>query len=146
MAGCKPSRPRTQGAPIPAGIGATEDDGMRSVCGPTDTQPHLRPRPLPSGAGRSAGVWPSGQTPVCCRPPGSDRGPELDAAVRSGRALVGLARDRESGYRVLMQAVAAQGNVAAALEIYDLLRCRLRDDLGIAPGPVTPDLYGRLLG
>ena len=73
-------------------------------------------------------------------------GPELDAAVRSGRALVGLAPHRESGYRALMQALAAQGNVADALEIYDLLRRRLRDDLGIAPGPVTQDLYRQLLG
>ena len=73
-------------------------------------------------------------------------GPELDAAVRSGRALVGLAPHRESGYRALMQVLAAQGNVADALEVYDLLRRRLRDDLGIAPGQVTQDLYRRLLG
>ena len=72
-------------------------------------------------------------------------GPELDAAVRSGRALVARALHRESGYRALMQALAAQGNVAEALEVYDLLRCRLRDDLGIAPGPVTQDLYRLLL-
>jgi len=73
-------------------------------------------------------------------------GPELDAAVRSGRALVELAPHRESGHRALMKALTAQGNGAQALEIYDLLRRRLRDDLGIAPGPATQDLYRQLLG
>ena len=56
MAGCKPSRPRTQGAPIPAGIGATEDNGLRSVCSPTDAQPYLWPRTL-VGHNREPGGW-----------------------------------------------------------------------------------------
>jgi len=53
---------------------------------------------------------------------------------------------RESGYRHLMRALAARGNSAEALKIYDALRRRLRDDLGVAPGPETQDLYRQLLG
>ena len=33
-----------------------------------------------------------------------------------------------------MEALAAQGNTAEALRVYDDLRCRLRDELGTAPG------------
>jgi SARP family transcriptional regulator, regulator of embCAB operon len=73
-------------------------------------------------------------------------GPELDAAIRSGRELVRLAPHRESGYRVLMQALAAQGNAAEALDVYDALRRRLRDDLGIAPGAASQELHRSLLG
>jgi DNA-binding SARP family transcriptional activator len=73
-------------------------------------------------------------------------GPELDAAIRSGRELIGLAPHRESGYRALMQAHAARGNVAEALDVYDALRCRLRDDLGIAPGGASQALHRSLLG
>ena len=45
-------------------------------------------------------------------------GTELAAAVRAGRQLTRLAPLRESGYRYLMQALAAQGNLAEALDIY----------------------------
>jgi two-component SAPR family response regulator len=48
---------------------------------------------------------------------------ELDSALRSGRALVALAPLRESGYRLLMEALAARGDTAEALVVYDLLRC-----------------------
>jgi DNA-binding SARP family transcriptional activator len=72
-------------------------------------------------------------------------GAELDAALRSGRALVGLAPLRESGYRLLMQALAADGNAAEALTVYDALRVRLRDELGTSPGPETQALHRRLL-
>jgi pentatricopeptide repeat protein len=72
-------------------------------------------------------------------------GPELASAVRSGRALVQLAPYRESGYGYLMEALAAQGNVAEALSIYDELRRLLRDELGAAPSEPTQDLHRRLL-
>jgi DNA-binding SARP family transcriptional activator len=72
-------------------------------------------------------------------------GAELDSALRSGRALIGLAPLRESGYRLLMQALAADGNPAEALTFYDMLRVRLRDELGTAPGPETQALYRSLL-
>jgi DNA-binding SARP family transcriptional activator len=73
-------------------------------------------------------------------------GTELDSALRSGRALVELAPLRESGYRLLMRALVAEGNAAEALAVYDSLRIRLRDELGTAPGPVTQELYRTLIG
>src|SRR5438128_2687345 len=64
---------------------------------------------------------------------------------RAGRALIALEPYRESGYRVLMRALEARGNVAAALAVYDELRCRLREELGAAPGAVTQALHKQLL-
>jgi SARP family transcriptional regulator, regulator of embCAB operon len=71
---------------------------------------------------------------------------EVDAALRSGRALVEQAPLRESGHRLLMEALAAVGNVAEALTVYDALRVCLHDELGTAPGPATQELYRELLG
>ena len=71
---------------------------------------------------------------------------ELESAVRSGRDLIRLAPHRESGYRVLMRALAAEGNDAEALGVYERLRVRLREDLGIAPSAPTQELYRALLG
>ena len=73
-------------------------------------------------------------------------GAELDGAKRSAATLIELAPVRESGYRMLMEALAAEGNPAEALLVYERLRTRLRDDLGIAPGPVTQELHRSLLG
>ena len=72
-------------------------------------------------------------------------GTELAAAVRAGRQLTGLAPLRESGYRYLMQALAAQGNVAEALGVYGQLNEFLRDQLGVSPSPATRELHQRLL-
>jgi DNA-binding SARP family transcriptional activator len=72
-------------------------------------------------------------------------GTELAGAVRAGRQLTRLAPLRESGYRYLMQALAAQDNVAEALGIYAQLSDCLRDQLGVSPGPATRELYQRLL-
>ena len=71
---------------------------------------------------------------------------ELDSAVRSGRDLVRLAPHRESGHRMLMRALAAEGNDAEALGVYERLRVRLREDLGVAPSAPTQELYRALLG
>jgi len=71
---------------------------------------------------------------------------ELESAVRSGRDLVRLAPHRESGHRVLMRAFAAEGNDAEALGVYERLRVRLREDLGVAPSAPTQELYRALLG
>jgi DNA-binding SARP family transcriptional activator len=71
---------------------------------------------------------------------------EHDSAVRSARDLVRLAPYRESGYRLHMRALAAEGNVAEALSVYDELRLRLREDLGAAPSPETQELHRVLLG
>jgi SARP family transcriptional regulator, regulator of embCAB operon len=72
-------------------------------------------------------------------------GTELAAAVRAGRQLSRLAPLRESGYRYLMQALAAQGNLAEALGVYGHLTECLRDQLGVSPSPATRQLYERLL-
>jgi SARP family transcriptional regulator, regulator of embCAB operon len=72
-------------------------------------------------------------------------GTELAAAVRAGRQLTRLAPLRESGYRYLMRALAAQDNVAEALAVYAQLGECLRDQLGVSPSPATRDLYECLL-
>jgi SARP family transcriptional regulator, regulator of embCAB operon len=72
-------------------------------------------------------------------------GTELAAAVRAGRRLVALEPYRESGYRIVMEALERQGNSAEALIVYDELRCRLRDELGVTPSQATQDLHRRLL-
>lgn len=82
----------------------------------------------------------------CVASAGLGLGPtELDSALRSGRALIELAPLRESGYRLLMEALAARGDSAEALVVYDLLRRRLRDELGVAASPATQAVYQRLL-
>jgi SARP family transcriptional regulator, regulator of embCAB operon len=72
-------------------------------------------------------------------------GTELAAAVRAGQQLTRLAPLRESGYRYLMQALAAQDNLAEALDVYGQLSDCLRDQLGVSPSPATRELYERLL-
>ena len=72
-------------------------------------------------------------------------GAERAAAVRAGRDLVGYAPLRESGYRLLIEALDASGNRAEALLAYEALRLRLREDLGISPGAELRDLHARLL-
>jgi SARP family transcriptional regulator, regulator of embCAB operon len=72
-------------------------------------------------------------------------GTELAGAVRAGRQLTRLAPLRESGYRYLMQALAAQDNLAEALGVYGQLSDCLRDQLGVSPSPATRRLYQQLL-
>ena len=72
-------------------------------------------------------------------------GTELAAAVRASRQLIRLAPLRESGHRYLMQALAAQGNLAEALGVYGQLSDCLRDELGVSPSPATRELYASLL-
>jgi SARP family transcriptional regulator, regulator of embCAB operon len=72
-------------------------------------------------------------------------GTELAGAVRAGRQLTRPAPLRESGYRHLMQALAAQHNLAEALSIYTQLSNRLRDQLGVSPSPATRQLHHQLL-
>lgn len=72
-------------------------------------------------------------------------GTELPAAVRAGRKLVRLVPLRETGYQVLMRALALQGNVAEALAVHaDLCRV-LREELGVSPSPATQSVYEELL-
>ena len=72
-------------------------------------------------------------------------GTELAAAVRAGRQLTRLAPLRESGYRYLMRALAAQDNVAEALAVYGRLGDHLREQLGVSPSPATRELHQKLL-
>jgi SARP family transcriptional regulator, regulator of embCAB operon len=72
-------------------------------------------------------------------------GPELDTAVRAAGELVRLAPYRETGYVHLMEALAAQGNPAEALLVYERLRIRLREDLGAIPAGDLQALHARLL-
>jgi SARP family transcriptional regulator, regulator of embCAB operon len=72
-------------------------------------------------------------------------GTELAAVVRAGRLLIHLAPLREAGYRYLMEALAAQNNLAEALHVYTELSDHLREQLGASPGPATREVYERLL-
>ena len=72
-------------------------------------------------------------------------GAELAGAVRAGRQLIRLAPLRETGYCCLMEALAAQGNVAEALHVYSELSDILRDQLGVLPSPPSRLVYERLL-
>jgi DNA-binding SARP family transcriptional activator len=72
-------------------------------------------------------------------------GAELAGAVRAAQQLIRLAPLRESGYRALMDALAAQGNLAEALQAYGQLCETLRDHLGISPSPASRNLYQNLL-
>jgi DNA-binding SARP family transcriptional activator len=73
-------------------------------------------------------------------------GTELAAAVRVGRELVGLEPYRETGYRILIDALAGEGNTAEAILVYEELRTKLREELGITPSERTQASYRRLLG
>jgi pentatricopeptide repeat protein len=72
-------------------------------------------------------------------------GAELPAAERSARSLVKLAPYRETGHLYLMEALAAQGNTAEALRVFDDLRRRLKEELGTVPGADLRELHRRLL-
>lgn len=72
-------------------------------------------------------------------------GTENGAAQRAARELIARAPFRETGHRLLMELLAAGGDVAEALRVYDRLRVRLRDELGTAPAPELQALHQRLL-
>jgi DNA-binding SARP family transcriptional activator len=66
--------------------------------------------------------------------------------MRCARRLISRAPFRESGHRLLMEVLAARGDAAEALLVYDELRRRLREDLGTAPSALTQAVYRRVLG
>jgi SARP family transcriptional regulator, regulator of embCAB operon len=72
-------------------------------------------------------------------------GTELAGAERAARRLVARAPLRESGYGLLMDTLAAQGNVGEAMRIYDAARTTLREELGLTPGPAIQEAHARLL-
>ena len=73
-------------------------------------------------------------------------GPTLTQAEACARQLIELAPYRESGYRILMEALEQRGNVAEALLAYERLRVLLRDELGVDPSSAVQRVYRRLLG
>ena len=72
-------------------------------------------------------------------------GAEVAVAERTARHLIDLSPYRESGYALLMEAFARQGNIAEALRVYESLRGLLREALGAAPSPSVQQIHERLL-
>src|SRR6202042_1499731 len=72
-------------------------------------------------------------------------GTQLQSAERAARGLIESEPYRESGYVLLMQALAARGNVAEAMRVFERLRTLLRDELGTAPSPDAIAAHERLL-
>jgi SARP family transcriptional regulator, regulator of embCAB operon len=73
-------------------------------------------------------------------------GTELPAAERTARRLLERSPLRETGYALLMNALAAQGNVAEAMRVYDRARTTLDQELGITPGRAIQEVHARILG
>jgi DNA-binding SARP family transcriptional activator len=72
-------------------------------------------------------------------------GTQVQSAERAARTLIESEPYRESGYVLLMQALAARGNVAEAMRVFDALRTLLRDELGTSPSPEAIAAHERLL-
>jgi SARP family transcriptional regulator, regulator of embCAB operon len=72
-------------------------------------------------------------------------GPALAQAEERARMLTERAPYRETGHRMLMEALERRGNVAEALRAYERLRVLLREELGIAPSPAVQAVHRRLL-
>jgi DNA-binding SARP family transcriptional activator len=72
-------------------------------------------------------------------------GPALGQAEERARMLTELAPYRETGHRILMEALERRGNLAEALRAYERLRVLLRDELGVAPSPALQAVHRRLL-
>ena len=73
-------------------------------------------------------------------------GTELAGAERAARRLLEHHPLRETGHRLLMQALAARGNVAEAFQVCERARTALRDEPGIPPGPAIHEVHATLLG
>jgi SARP family transcriptional regulator, regulator of embCAB operon len=72
-------------------------------------------------------------------------GPALAQAEERARTLTTLAPYRETGHRLLMEALERRGNLAEALRAYERLRILLREELGVAPSPTMQAVHRRLL-
>ena len=81
-----------------------------------------------------------------CLAAGGTRLGHVAEAERAARGLVAEAPFRERGHVLLMEALAAGGNVAEALRTYEELRVLLREELGAVPGAAARALHARLLG
>ena len=72
-------------------------------------------------------------------------GSQLTSVERAARSLIEAEPYRESGYALLIQALAAEGNAAEATRAFERLRTLLRDELGTTPSPEAIALHDRLL-
>jgi DNA-binding SARP family transcriptional activator/tetratricopeptide (TPR) repeat protein len=72
-------------------------------------------------------------------------GPELDRVVDEAARLVEDEPMSETAVGLLMRALAARGDRSNALEVYETLRVRLRDEIGTAPSPTLAALHADLL-
>jgi DNA-binding SARP family transcriptional activator len=72
-------------------------------------------------------------------------GTELAPGERVARELVAAERFHERAHALLMEILAARGNTAEALRVYQSLRERLSDELGATPAPELRALQAELL-
>jgi SARP family transcriptional regulator, regulator of embCAB operon len=72
-------------------------------------------------------------------------GTELAPGERVARELVAAEPFRERGHGLLMEILAARGNTAEALRVYEALRERLRNELGATPAPELRAVQERIL-
>ena len=72
-------------------------------------------------------------------------GGQLASVERAARTLIATEPYRESGYVLLMEALAGQGNLAEGLRVFERLRALLRDELGVTPSPEALAVHERLL-
>ncbi len=72
-------------------------------------------------------------------------GSQIASAERHARALIAAEPYRESAYMLLMEALAAQGNVAEGLRVFESLRLLLREELGTNPSPDALAVHESLL-
>jgi ABC-type transport system substrate-binding protein/DNA-binding SARP family transcriptional activator/streptogramin lyase len=70
---------------------------------------------------------------------------DAPSATKWAEQAIALEPFRESGYRRLMEAHAAAGNRAEALQVYERCRRLLAEELGAYPSPETDSIYRQLL-
>ena len=71
---------------------------------------------------------------------------EKGRAASTARDALALDELREASYRLLMQALAACGERAEALRVWERCRVMLAEELGVDPAPETEAIYLSLLG
>jgi DNA-binding SARP family transcriptional activator/tetratricopeptide (TPR) repeat protein len=72
-------------------------------------------------------------------------GDHLVVGEQDARALVRRNPFSETGHELLIEAQGRRGNVAEALQTFEALKVRLRDELGALPSPGVSELHERLL-
>jgi len=72
-------------------------------------------------------------------------GAQLNSVERAARTLIEGEPYRESGYVLLIEALAARGNVAEGMRVFERLRTLLRDELGTTPSAAAISVHDRLL-